>query len=116
MSGSLLLVICVFLSAAASIFLKIGASRLTEPLSFLSLISNQMIWVGATFYAAAFIGYIFALRLVPLSLAQPIITVGVSALTMLVAVVFFREPMLLVNWAGFLLICVGISFLFFGRI
>lgn len=116
MSGSLLLVVCVFLSAAASIFLKIGASSLTEPHTFLSLISNQMIWMGAAFYLASLIGYIFVLRLVPLSLAQPIITAGVTALTVLVAVVFFREPMLLVNWAGFLLVCVGIFFLFFGRI
>ena len=116
MSGSLLLALCVFLSAAASIFLKIGASKLIEPLSFLSLINNQMIWIGAIFYAAAFIGYIFALRLVPLSLAQPIITVGVSATTALVAVVFFRESMLFVNWAGFLLIGVGVYFLFVGRI
>ena len=103
-------------SALASIFLKIGAQTLTESLSFLGLVSNQMVWVGAFFYAAAFLGYIYVLRLVPLSLAQPVITSGVSVVTVLFAIVFFRESMALLNWVGLVLICMGIFFLFFGRI
>jgi len=106
----------VLLSAAASIFLKIGASALTAPLSFSSLVSNYMIWFGAAFYSAAFFGYIYVLRLAPLSLAQPVITAGVSAVTALFAVTFFREQMLLVNWGGLILISAGIFFLFWGRI
>jgi multidrug transporter EmrE-like cation transporter len=105
----------VLLSAAASIFLKIGASALTGFLSFSTLVSNQMIWIGAVFYSAAFLGYIYVLRLVPLSLAQPVITAGVSAVTALVAVMLFREQMALSNWIGLTLICAGIFFLFWGR-
>jgi multidrug transporter EmrE-like cation transporter len=71
-----------------------------------------MIWIGAVFYSAAFLGYIYVLRLVPLSLAHPVITAGVSAVTALVAVMFFREQMLLANWIGLTLICAGIFFLF----
>lgn len=74
-----------------------------------------MIWIGGLFYAAAFLGYIYALRVVPLSLVQPVITAGVSAVTALVAVIFFREQMLLTNWAGLALICTGIFCLFYGR-
>jgi multidrug transporter EmrE-like cation transporter len=106
---------CVLLSAAASIFLKIGAATLTGSLNFSSLASNPMILVGAVFYSAAFLGYIYVLRLIPLSLAQPIITAGVSAVTALVAVIFFREQMMMTNWIGLTLICIGIFFLFLGR-
>lgn len=107
--------LCVLLSTAASIFLKIGAASLTGSLSFATLASNQMIWIGAIFYAASFVGYIYALRLAPLSLVQPAITAGVSAVTALVAVMFFREQMLLPNWIGLILICAGIFFLYWGR-
>jgi drug/metabolite transporter (DMT)-like permease len=115
MSSPILLVVCVLLSAAASIFLKVGASALTGPLSLSALFYAKTIWVGAIFYSAAFIGYIYALRLAPLSLAQPVITAGVSAVTALVAVIYFRELMAFVNWIGLALICVGVFFLFWGR-
>lgn len=115
MSVLVLLSGCVLLSAAASIFLKIGATALTGSLSFSTLVSNHMIWIGAVFYSAAFLGYIYVLRLVPLSLAQPVITAGVSAVTALVAVMLFREQMALANWIGLTLISAGIFFLFWGR-
>lgn len=111
----ILLAGCVLLSAAASVFLKLAATALTESLDFSTLISNKMIWIGGVFYVAAFLGYIYVLRLVPLSLAQPVITVGVSAVTALIAVVFFREQMSLINWMGLTLICAGTSLLFLGR-
>jgi multidrug transporter EmrE-like cation transporter len=110
-----LLVACVLLSAAASIFLKAGASAFTGPLSLSALLNSKMIWLGAIFYSTAFIGYIYALRLVPLSLAQPVITAGVSVVTTLVAVTYFRESMAFANWIGLALICAGIFFLFSGR-
>jgi multidrug transporter EmrE-like cation transporter len=106
---------CVLFSAAASIFLKIGASALSETFNFSTLVGNRMVWVGAIFYAAAFLGYIYALRLIPLSLVQPVITAGVSVITALIAVIFFREQMLPCNWIGLCLICAGIFFLFYGR-
>lgn len=74
-----------------------------------------MIWIGAAFYSAAFLAYIYVLRLVPLSLAQPVITAGVSAVTAVVAVMLFRETMAWTNWFGLTLICAGIFFLFWDR-
>jgi small multidrug resistance pump len=115
LSSFILLVLCVLLNAAASIFLKMGASTLTATLSFFSLVSNPTILIGAVFYAASFIGYIHVLRLVPLSLVQPVLTAGVSAVTVIIAVMFFKEQMLLSNWFGLILICTGIFFLFWGR-
>ena len=102
-------------SASASIFLKIAVSASTKSLTLLGLVTNPMVWIGGGFYSAAFLGYILVLRLVPLSLAQPVITAGVSAVTALVAVTFFREQIQLTNWLGLALICTGIFFLFWGR-
>ncbi len=92
-----------------------GASTLTDQFSFSNLITNHMIWIGAAFYSAAFLGYIYVLRIVPLSIAQPVITVGVSALTVLIATTMFREQMALSNWFGLVFICLGVLLLFWGR-
>jgi multidrug transporter EmrE-like cation transporter len=110
-----LLIACIILSAGASICLKIGASTLINSLSLASLFKNYMVWLGGAFYASSFFGYIYVLRTVPLSLAQPVITAGVSAVTALVAILFFREQMSLANWMGLLLISIGIFFLFWGK-
>jgi len=115
LSWAFLLIACVLLSAAASVFLKVGAEALTGSITFYTLISSHMIWVGGFFYATAFLGYIYVLRVVPLSLAQPVITAGVSTVTALAAMVIFRESMSLVNWIGLTLIIVGIFFLFLNR-
>jgi len=115
MSWLILLAFCIISSALASILLKIGAEAITDSVSLLDLLGNQMIWAGAVFYATAFVVYIYVLRIVPLSLAQPVVTTGVSVVTVLSAMVIFRESMAFINWIGLVLICVGIFFLFLGR-
>ena len=116
MIGFILLVLCVLFSALASIFLKMGVSALTQPSSFLSVITSPMIWLGGGFYSIAFLGYIYVLKIVPLSLVQPVITAGVSVLTTVVAVMFFKEQLMSIHWFGLLLICTGIFLLFWGRV
>lgn len=115
MSWFVLLVTCVLLSALASIFLKIGATSLAETIKVSALLGNYDIWIGAFFYTATFLIYIYVLKVVPLSLAQPFITAGASVVTALAAMILFREPMALVNWAGLTLMCVGMFLLFYGR-
>ena len=75
-----------------------------------------MIWLGGGFYSIAFLGYIYVLKIVPLSLVQPVITAGVSVLTTVVAVMFFKEQLMSIHWFGLLLICTGIFLLFWGRV
>jgi drug/metabolite transporter (DMT)-like permease len=77
--------------------------------------SNPMLWLGGFFYAAAFLGYVYLLRYFPLSLAQPAITAGVSVVTTLMAVFLLKEQINAINWAGILLVCVGVYFLFWQR-
>ena len=110
------LTICLLLSAAASIFLKIGALSLEEPLSVTSILTNYAIWAGAFFYIAAFIAYIYVLRYGALSLAQPVITSGASIFTALFAYFIFKEHMIVINWVGLMLICFGVFFLSYGRV
>jgi multidrug transporter EmrE-like cation transporter len=115
MSGIILLLACILFSAGASIFLKLGATSISGRIDAFSLLQNPLIWVGGFLYGVAFLGYIYVLKLVPLSLAQPVITAGVSLVTAFIAFVFLREQILPLNWTGLLLICVGIFFLFSGR-
>jgi len=107
-----LLAACILFSAGASVTLKLGITSIVGQLSIISLLKSPMIWFGGICYSAAFLGYIYVLRLVPLSLAQPVITAGVSIATALVATLFLRERMLPLNWAGLLLMCLGIFWLF----
>jgi multidrug transporter EmrE-like cation transporter len=113
--GWFLLGFCVLSSAGASVFLKLGSSSFLQVPDLKALIMNPMLWTGGVCYGAAFFGYIYTLRLVPLSLAQPVITAGVSVITALVAVYVFREQMGFMNWSGLALICSGILLLFWGR-
>jgi multidrug transporter EmrE-like cation transporter len=110
-----MLALCVLFSALASIFLKMAVSGFPQPVNILAIITTPMLWFGAAFYGAAFLGYVYILRIVPLTLAQPVITSGVSVLTAVLAVILFREQLLLINWIGLALICTGIFFLFLGR-
>lgn len=116
MKGLMLLLLCILSSAGASSFLKVAASDLGDKANIWSMISSPMIWLGGGCYIASFLGYIYVLRQLPLSLAQPTITVGVSVIASLVAVSFLKEQMSFFNWAGLTLACVGVVLLSLGRI
>jgi multidrug transporter EmrE-like cation transporter len=114
MSGSLLLLLCVSLSAAASYFLKLGATASGSG-GLLAIAMHPFTMLGGVCYAATFGLYALALQKVPLSLAQPVITGGASVVTAVLAAMVLKETMGLVNWLGLLLVCSGIYLLFFGR-
>lgn len=115
MSGLALLAFCILLSAVASYFLKLGAMATVGKASLWVIATDPLVLLGACCYAAAFAGYLFVLQKVPLSLAQPTITAGVSVVTALLAVFMLREPMSLANWIGLALVCSGMYLLFLGK-
>lgn len=115
MTGPILLLLCLLLSAAASYFLKLGATTGLSDAGWWGIATHPMTLLGATCYAATFGLYALALQKVPLSLAQPVITGGASVVTALLAVMLLKESMGLVNWLGLLLVCSGIYLLFVGR-
>ena len=116
MHGMLLLAACTLFSVLASIFLKQASQSVSSGFSAAELVTNRHVWFGGMAYATAFVGYIYTLRTVPLSLVQPTITAGVSVFTALVAVWYFREAMSALNWSGLGLVCVGVFLLFVGRV
>ena len=116
MSGPLLLLSCVALSAAASFFLKLGATAQVEGGGFVALAFHHHTMLGGFCYAATFALYAVALQKVPLSLAQPVITGGASVVTAVVSVWLVRESMGAVNWLGLALVCLGLYLLFAGRL
>lgn len=115
MSGAFILGLCILLSAGASYFLKLGAMANVGG-GLWSLALNPMIWLGGVFYVATFLGYAIVLQKVPLSLAQPVITAGVSVVTALLSVLYLKEIMSVANWSGLLLVCAGIYLLFLGKV
>lgn len=116
MNGSVLLLICVFLTAAASYLLKLGATAQSEGAGLLALAFHPYTVLGGLCYAATFGLYAVALQKVPLSLAQPVITGGASVVTALVSVWVLKETMGTLNWLGLALVCSGIYLLFFGKL
>ena len=116
MHGMLLMALCTASSVLASVFLKRASMALGGDFVVGNLLGSVHVWLGVSAYFVAFIGYIYALRTVPLSLVQPTITAGASVLTALIAFWFFKESISWVNWLGLLLVCTGIFLLFWGRV
>lgn len=115
MNNYIPLFICVIFSSLASILLKHGAENIHQLHRIDNIITNKFIWLGAAFYALTFISYIVALRVIPLSIAQPVITTGASVITVIAAVILYNETMFIVNWIGIALICSGLFLLFYGH-
>ena len=109
MQNLLPLFLCAVFSALASFFLKIGAQSLTGSITIQGMLSNAMI------YVTAFMAYVFVLRGTPLTLAQPIITAGASLLTVILATLFLKESMNLINMLGLMSVILGVFLLFSGR-
>lgn len=116
MNGTMLLLLCVLFSAAASYSLKLGATSEAESGGLLAIALQPLTLLGGVCYAATFVLYAIALQKVPLSLAQPVITGGASVVTALVSVWVLKESMGAFNWLGLALVCLGVYLLFLGKV
>jgi small multidrug resistance pump len=115
-NGPMLLLSCLLLSAAASYFLKLGAVAEIGKANLMAIATHPMTLLGALCYVATFALYALALQKVPLSLAQPVITVGASVVTAVLSVMLLKESMGPANWLGLMLVCAGVYLLFNGRL
>lgn len=115
MNAIVLLLLCVLFSAGASYLLKISAVDVGGWDSLLAAATNPMIILGGLCYAMAFVTYIVVLQKMQLSLAQPVITAGVSVVTVVLSTVLLKEAMSSFNWLGLALVCGGIYLLFMDR-
>lgn len=116
MNGFTLLILSTFSSALASVCLKINSITLDKKIGFFFSIINIWTALGLFFYGFAFFCYIFLLKKIPLSLAQPTITAGTSTITVILAMSFFNENLSFFNFLGLIFIFVGIFFLFMGKV
>ena len=114
MSGLLMMGLVILCSAGASFCLKLGAGGQARGLLDIAL--QPMVMFAAVLYAASVGAYALALQKIPLTLAQPAITAGVSIMSTLVAVAVLHEAMSMANWCGLALVCVGIALLSAGKI
>lgn len=107
MNGFILILICVASSAIGSICLK-QMSEMTSKSNVIDLIYQPLLWAGAFFYFFSFVAYAYAIRVLPLSFVQPIVTAGVTLLVSLLAVVIFKESIHGLHLLGLVLILAGL--------
>lgn len=107
------LIIAFSLNALANILLKLGAQRGVDfvNLNFLEIISrNFLVVIGLLLFALNAGFYFLALRLIPLSLAYPIMVVMSLLIINTFAYFYFHESINFLQVIGYVFIIVGIIF------
>ena len=104
------LIICICLTAASQIFLKIGVDgQLVSPWYRLSNLFSLWIWLGILAMIGSLLSWLYALRSVPLIVAFNL----AAANHILVAVgswLFLGEAITLQRWSGILLVALGVFY------
>jgi len=99
-------------NASASVLVKIAVMRShTAPLlrNPLRIFTNLPLLAGVALYGAAFVLYAATLSLLPLNVAQPVITSGAIATVAIISVALFGESMPWTSIVGILLVVVGVA-------
>jgi multidrug transporter EmrE-like cation transporter len=112
--GLLMLALAVAGNTGASLALKwssLPQNRLEIGSSTLSMQGVLGLAVALACYALAFIGYMFALRAFPVSVAYPLITSVTVVFISIAAAMFFGEPVTLVSVLGTMFILIGVAIL-----
>lgn len=107
MNGLMWALLCVVSSAVGSICLK-QMSLANAKIQVVELILQPLFWCGGFFYFFSFVTYTYAIRVLPLSFIQPIITAGVTLLVSILAITIFGESIKGFHFLGLGLILVGL--------
>ena len=107
----MIVVICSFLGALGSLYLKRGANRLSSNIRF--VIFNINLIKGILIYGIATIAFIPALKFGELSVLYPFV-----ALTYIWAILlskkYLKEKINYFKWIGVILIIIGVTFIGLG--
>jgi multidrug transporter EmrE-like cation transporter len=108
----LVLLLGIAANASASVLVKVfvtqlGASGGSRPVLWLA--TRPALLAGVAMYAAAFVLYAVALRMLPLNVAHPILTCGAIAAVALLSVTVFGEAMPATTVLGLALIMAGVA-------
>ncbi|MCX6642798.1 MAG: EamA family transporter [Candidatus Bathyarchaeota archaeon] len=99
-------VFAAFIGAVGQIEIKKGSSQMSLNLN--ELLSNTHLIIGVSLYALCTLIYVYALSFGEVSVLYPILATSYIWVGLL-ASVFLGERFVPINWAGMLLIIVGIT-------
>jgi drug/metabolite transporter (DMT)-like permease len=104
--------ICVLLSTAAEIFLKLGATEVADPDSAwswtgLTGLTSRWVWWGIVASIVALFNWLATIRKLPLTIAFPVGNV-VHILVPLSSWIFLGEGIGLRRWLGIALVLLGL--------
>jgi drug/metabolite transporter (DMT)-like permease len=104
--------ICVLLSTAAEILIKLGATETADPASAwswtgLTGLSSRWVWWGIVASIGALFTWLATIRKLPLTIAFPIGNV-VHILVPLSSWIFLGEAILTRRWLGIALVLIGL--------
>lgn len=105
------MILAVISNIIGNIFLKMGATIDSK----LGILFGFLGWhnLGAVvFFAIAMLGYSFALRVMPLHIAQSLSSMQFVG-SIAAAALFFGEPISGLKWLGITFICVGLGLIAF---
>jgi multidrug transporter EmrE-like cation transporter len=107
---SLILVFCCTLTgAAAQIFMKMGATKISHP-SVMQIIGNVPLMIGYSLYGINTLLLALALRKAPLSLLYPIISLTYVWVTIL-SLLIFKENLNAFKVGGLCIVITGVAVL-----
>jgi multidrug transporter EmrE-like cation transporter len=112
--GLMMLALAVAGNTGASLALKwasLPQNRIEIGTSTPSMQGVLGLAVALACYALAFIGYMFALRAFPVSVAYPLITSVTVVFISIAAAMFFGEPVTMMSVLGTVFILVGVAIL-----
>lgn len=113
LSGFLLVLVSVSLSAVAQTAFKLGVSRVTLPeaatlwLKAASFLFSPLVLLGLALYGVGTVLWLFALRQMDLSLAYPFVAMS-FVMVSVSGIVFLGEPVSLPRLLGLALIILGL--------
>jgi len=112
------LVMALLLNAAANLMMKFGSVGMKASLQAHPhpdartlagmLAQNWILFVGLLFFASNVLLYTYALQVIKISIAYPIMVTGGFAIIALVAWAALRETLTPMQWGGIALILIGV--------
>lgn len=104
------LILAFVINATASILLKLDASSKHESIGALGwqgLLSYKFFFLGILAFAVNVIFYWLSLKVIPLSVAYPVMVAGSFIIVNLFAAILFHENISFVQLIGYLFILIG---------
>lgn len=114
-----LVMVCIVFGATAQIMMKRGMTHIGEikgidefnnPNTILQIFTNPYVLLGLFLYAVSAFLWLGALSTLDVSFMYPLLSFG-YVLTAIFALVFLKEYISVIRWAGILLVVIGCFFI-----